>query len=78
MTPEQFCYWMQGFVELSGGNPPTTQQWQSISEHLQQVFKKKTPTMLTPATTTPAVPPQQTYPWPGTGAPWIKPTDVIC
>lgn len=43
MTPEQFCYWMQGFVELGGGSPPTTEQWDSIGKHLQQVFNKVTP-----------------------------------
>ena len=50
MTPEQFCYWMQGFVELSGGSPPTTEQWDSWEllggtadgNHLQQVFNKVT------------------------------------
>lgn len=45
MTPEQFCYWMQGFVELSGGCAPTSEQWKSIGDHLQQVFNKKTPTV---------------------------------
>lgn len=42
MTPEQFCYWLQGFGELSA-DPPTPEQWQSIKEHLGTVFKKVTP-----------------------------------
>lgn len=42
MTPEQFCYWLQGFGELSS-EPPTPEQWKSINEHLQTVFKKVTP-----------------------------------
>lgn len=42
MTPEQFCYWLQGFGELNG-SPPTKAQWQSINEHLQTTFKKITP-----------------------------------
>ena len=42
MSPEQFCYWLQGFVELSA-NAPTEEQWQSVREHLQTVFKKVTP-----------------------------------
>ena len=42
MTPEQFCYWLQGFGEL-GGTPPTPEQWKSINEHLATVFKKVTP-----------------------------------
>jgi hypothetical protein len=57
MTPEQFCYWMQGFVEITSGEMPTPGQWKSIGEHLQQVFNKKTPPV-GPATTTPAIPPQ--------------------
>lgn len=43
MTAEQFAYWLQGFHELNGGNPPTYEQWKSIGEHLQAVFKKVTP-----------------------------------
>lgn len=44
MTPEQFAYWMQGFVELQNSNePPTEEQWQIIKDHLQLVFKKVTP-----------------------------------
>lgn len=43
MTPEQFAYWMQGFVELNSGKAPTEAQWKSITEHLGQIFVKKTP-----------------------------------
>lgn len=43
MTPEQFAYWMQGFVELTKGQEPTAEQWKSIREHLDTVFKKVTP-----------------------------------
>lgn len=43
MTPEQFCYWLQGYCEL---NPlqerPTERQWASIKDHLQLTFKKVT------------------------------------
>ena len=42
MTPEQFCYWLQGFVE-SDGDLPSERQWKSINAHLQTVFKKVTP-----------------------------------
>jgi hypothetical protein len=43
MTSEQFCYWLQGFMELSNlsegiGRNPT----EIIREHLQLVFQKKT------------------------------------
>lgn len=44
MTPEQFCYWMQGFAEL-GGTPPTPEQWKSMTDHLALVFDKKTPAL---------------------------------
>lgn len=45
MTPENFVYWLNGFVELNG-NPPTPEQWQSIKEHLQLVMTKVTPPIL--------------------------------
>ena len=43
MSPEQFSYWLQGFVELNGGKAPTAAQWKSIKEHLAEVFVKVTP-----------------------------------
>lgn len=43
MTDQQFCYWLQGFAELSGDCPPTPEQWKSIREHLALCFKKMTP-----------------------------------
>lgn len=42
MTSEQFVYWLQGYAEL-GSLPPNGQQWQSIKDHLNLVFKKETP-----------------------------------
>jgi len=45
MTPERFCYWLQGFAELNAPIPPTIDQWQSIREHLATVFDKVTPVM---------------------------------
>jgi hypothetical protein len=47
MDALQFAYWLQGFVELNG-QQPTPEQWQSIREHLQLVFKKVTPTISIP------------------------------
>jgi hypothetical protein len=43
MTPENFCYWLQGFVEI--GEPVTLskQQLQVLKDHLKLVFDKKTP-----------------------------------
>lgn len=48
MTTEQFAYWLQGFVELSDGKPPTKEQWSKIEEHLQLVFTKVTGPMPVP------------------------------
>jgi hypothetical protein len=43
MTPENFTYWLNGFVELTGSIPPSEGQWKSICEHLSTVFSKITP-----------------------------------
>lgn len=43
MTPDQFTYWLQGFVEMNGGKAPTKQQWQIIKDHLKLCFNKVTP-----------------------------------
>lgn len=42
MTPEQFCYWLQGRAELVP-TPPSEAEWNAIHNHLQAVFKKVTP-----------------------------------
>jgi hypothetical protein len=42
VTPEEFCRWLQGFIELHG-KPPTPKQWKAIKEHLQLVYVKVTP-----------------------------------
>jgi len=47
LTPEQFCYWMQGFVEITNGVQPTKEQWAMMVEHLKTVFVKVTPPMPT-------------------------------
>jgi hypothetical protein len=43
VTPEQFCYWLQGFAELNGSGSPTPAQWKAIKEHVATVFNKVTP-----------------------------------
>jgi len=43
MTPDQFTYWLQGFVEMNGGKAPTKQQWHIIKDHLKLCFNKVTP-----------------------------------
>jgi hypothetical protein len=41
LTPDQFCYWFQGFAELHG-EVPTKEQWDSIKRHLELVFRPVT------------------------------------
>lgn len=43
MTPEQFCYWLQGRFELLPDVVPTETEWKMIAAHLQTVFHKVTP-----------------------------------
>ena len=44
MTTEQFCYWLQGFMELNPSMAtPSAEQMKMIREHLAEVFVKKTP-----------------------------------
>lgn len=42
MTPENFTYWLQGFVELNGDKNPNDEQWKMIVKHLQLVFTNVT------------------------------------
>lgn len=57
MTPEQFAYWLQGYVELTRNAAPDEAQWKSICEHLSKVFVKTTP-QVGPAVAHPAVTPK--------------------
>lgn len=87
MTPEAFCYWLQGHVEL-GGAPPTAEQWEVIKDHLKLVFTKVTPDRQTPRP--PFVPPKTspfdikpiTWPQPGDDQIFRSPdwptTTIIC
>lgn len=43
MSPERFCDWLQGFVELSETEVISEKQWLVIKDHLKLVFDKKTP-----------------------------------
>lgn len=43
MTPENFCYWLQGFVETVNPTSIDEQQTKVIKDHLQLVFNKVTP-----------------------------------
>ena len=48
MTPENFCYWLQGYFEISeteraGPAPLASLQVEEIKNHLSLVLDKKTP-----------------------------------
>lgn len=42
MTPDQFCYWLQGYFEISGSTKLNKEQVDVIKEHLSLVFNKVT------------------------------------
>lgn len=48
MTADSFTYWLQGYVELTGGKRPTAAQWATIQDHLKLVFTKVTPDRIKP------------------------------
>lgn len=74
MKPEQFAYWLQGFVELNRGAAPDAAQWKSICEHLGTVFEKVTPAVAPgPIVAAPATPGNDPLkPRPGTVFPQIS------
>lgn len=43
MTPENFCYWLQGMLEISGAESLSKEQLAIIKEHLGYVFDKPVP-----------------------------------
>lgn len=43
MNEKDFCYWLQGFVELQDSDVISEKQWLVIKDHLKLVFDKKTP-----------------------------------
>lgn len=53
LAPDQFCFWLQGFFELTDSNELSEKQIKIIKEHLELVFKKVTKTNLTTTTTFP-------------------------
>ncbi len=42
MNEREFCYWLQGYSEISG-ETPSKEEWMVIKEHLSLVFTKITP-----------------------------------
>jgi hypothetical protein len=43
MTPEQFTYWLQGFMEILDPTMIHEKETQIIKDHLKTVFNKVTP-----------------------------------
>lgn len=43
MECRDFCYWLQGYIELSGLDGLTSIQTDIIADHLKLVFDKQTP-----------------------------------
>lgn len=48
MTPEQFTYWLQGYMEIADPKKLNEKQVQEIKNHLKLVFKKETPELSNP------------------------------
>jgi hypothetical protein len=46
MTSRDFCYWLQGFFEISGAHDINEEQVKCVQKHLNLVFKHEIdPTM---------------------------------
>ncbi|WYV99065.1 hypothetical protein NoPa_00065 [Pseudomonas phage vB_PpuM-NoPa] len=81
MTPENFCYWLQGYFEIvkhiDHREGLSKEAVQVIEDHLKEVFDKRTPnrdngTQQGPATDQLARPPEfrmPTFDWNGIGQP---------
>jgi len=50
MTPEQFCYWLQGYMEMSEAEKLDEKQVKIMKDHLALVFMKVTPDYTTTTT----------------------------
>lgn len=67
MTPEQFCYWLQGLMEIQNPNELSAEQVEIIKDQLKFVLTKASPLHY------PSTPLTQEVNW----NPWAMPT-VIC
>lgn len=48
MTPRDFAYWLQGYMEMENPTSLNEEQTQIIKDHLKLVFDKQTPEYHTP------------------------------
>lgn len=67
-TPEQFAYWLKGFIEMNPEAMITHTQWLILKDHLNLVFKKETPLRQFPNFSTPG----------GIGIPPMNPGLAVC
>lgn len=44
MEAKDFCYWLQGYLEMSSVKTLNEQELQILRDHLKLVFEKVTPT----------------------------------
>lgn len=54
MNSIDFCFWLQGYFEVSGAKELTTDQTQIVKQHLHLVFKHEIDPLREKQTTTPA------------------------
>lgn len=40
MSERDFCYWLQGFVEMTDAESINDEQWRAIKDHLKLVMNK--------------------------------------
>jgi hypothetical protein len=73
LSPENFCYWLQGLFELTDTVALTEKQVKQIKDHLGYVFN----TVHVPTTVTIATPPASPY-LPGYGGPTSGTTTISC
>jgi hypothetical protein len=45
MSHKEFCYWLQGFVELTDWVSPNQYQWQTICNELNKTFENENVTV---------------------------------
>lgn len=48
MTPQDFCYWLQGFIEIAEPKTISEKQLEEIKNHLRLVFNKVSDRQLVP------------------------------
>lgn len=76
MSPENFCYWLQGFAEIAQNDTLSEKEWTIVKDHLSLVFDKKTPNRHFPIKFEPSSPgvynPNDRYPptWYDTPIEW--------